>query len=81
MAAEWAPGTKVVLLDVTVYFDGTTSNTATTMRAGYSVALPSGKIVPETKIVTLPISPEQLAVLAPSFAALYGLVAGAEGVS
>jgi hypothetical protein len=79
---DWAPGTKVELLDVSVLFDGTSANAPVSVRAGYRIVLPSGSVLSDARTINLsPPDAGALAALQPALAALYQLVAASEGVT
>jgi hypothetical protein len=80
-AGDWAAGTKVVLLDVTMQFDGTAANVPTMVRVGYRIHLPSGVAATETRSLAFTPDVTQAANLAGTISALHDTVAASEGVS
>jgi hypothetical protein len=80
-AGDWADGTKAQLLDATVSFDGTASNTPTSVRIGYRMVLKSGEVLPDLRTANLsPPDANAMTALEPALAAMYQLVAGLEGI-
>ena len=80
-AGDWAAGTKVVLLDVAMQFDGTPANSPTMVRVGYRIELPSGTIATGTRSLEFSPDSTQATNLAGTISALHDTVATAEGVT
>jgi hypothetical protein len=43
--SDWAPGTKLALLNTVLTFDGSANNVVTNVAGTYRIALPSGRIL------------------------------------
>jgi hypothetical protein len=80
-AGDWEPGTKIVMLDLSLIFDHTVANTPISVRAGYRIQMPSGTVLQEVRTFSTELTSDQATNLGGSISALHDIVAAFEGVS